>query len=345
MVHESISKECGNQNGLSDTVALLQKETETLHKQLEDWKELFRSAQALIKDKDAEIARLRTAGNAVDIASTTHTNGALPAVQVKLEKTDEETTATATTTTAQTNGIAPSVQIKQEKPAVASPSKGEKPITQVNGDKPKQKKSNAKQNQLPNNDRIQHLIRRFAENHTRAINELEVLYDYSHTVQEVATAAEDKDGRTDPSYDAKLLAQLIKLMPRYVREKFDKLRHSYHKESLEEFGLWVHDITDDALDNGDAQRLFQMQIPIPKNSTDLQCLACGKKDACRSLQDCAVFRKMTPAQRWDRVMRIYPLCYTCLKNHDDPCTNAVPCGVGGCSALHHWLLHIVGVDD
>ncbi|XP_058116510.1 uncharacterized protein LOC131288011 [Anopheles ziemanni] len=187
----------------NDSNALLQEEIETLRMQMQGWKELWQSAQALIKLKDAEIARLGSAGSTKVLTAAAETSNAV------------------SENPASKDVVANTIANNTEASGSTEP--------------------------RPNNDRIHHLMNKLRAIHGRH-DEMNAVFDYVDLAEQICQAAEDTEGNIDPSYDATLLPQLIKLMPRSARAKFNKLDYNLPKESLAEFGFWINEVAEDATD-------------------------------------------------------------------------------------------------
>ena len=67
---------------------------------------------------------------------------------------------------------------------------------------------------------------------------------------------------------------------------------------------------------------------------------CSLCESPHDLNECSVFKNMTVADRWKHLTR-NRRCFSCLnRGHaSSKCVHAVRCGVDGCNAKHHKLLH------
>ncbi|XP_065095610.1 uncharacterized protein LOC135717448 [Ochlerotatus camptorhynchus] len=99
-------------------------------------------------------------------------------------------------------------------------------------------------------------------------------------------------------------------------------------------GLVEEDMYDDQ-----PQRVVQ-QAPIGEQaeprSTLQECATC--KGSCTTVAKCKRFAELSLDAKW-AVVREAKLCRKCLRKHNGSCRQQKPCGIKGCTFLHHPLLH------
>ncbi|XP_055604381.1 uncharacterized protein LOC129752630 [Uranotaenia lowii] len=197
-------------------------------------------------------------------------------------------------------------------------------------------------------------------------DKFETLVDFAIAVRNmVATVKACKID--DYLYNASLRQELVERLPPMIKLTWAVNIKNIPRVTLEEFSDWLYSLAEAASavtdkpytaapetkrkgrkDDGflnahhesfpmpDTQMLASQQFHNTNFQQNTGCVIC--QNNCESLDKCTTFTQMNLPSRWAS-LRNANLCRCCLKRHRGACRRSIPCGVNGCSAKHHPLMH------
>ena len=196
------------------------------------------------------------------------------------------------------------------------------------------------------------------------VERLDSLINFALTIENLVATIE-ACGVQDFVYNASLKFELIDRLPPGL--KLDWAKHSRNNPApnLMDFSTWLYAIAEDASSvmqtssntvrsrwtkndgfvnvHSDADSANQSPVQMNESvaqrsySKDLpECIVC--RSNCQSISKCKRFSELTLDAKWD-VVREAKLCRKCLRKHNGSCRQQKPCGIKGCTFLHHPMLH------
>nr|XP_049466981.1 uncharacterized protein LOC125908326 [Anopheles coluzzii] len=181
---------------------------------------------------------------------------------------------------------------------------------------------------------------------------LDSFIEYGDLVAEICSTIK-ASGTSDRLYDAALLQELVDRMPAYLRWSWGMHSQELKSVTMSEFGAWIQKATDGAMAVTPPQlkkktttrqvHAQHVETHQPQPNRHRECALCNS-DTCGTIAECRVFNRLSVADRWDKV-RTLKLCKRCLGKHYGPCSKRDDCGVQGCVAKHHRKLHRVTSEE
>nr|XP_049467000.1 uncharacterized protein LOC125908337 [Anopheles coluzzii] len=181
---------------------------------------------------------------------------------------------------------------------------------------------------------------------------LDSFIEYGDLVPEICSTIK-ASGTSDRLYDAALLQELVDRMPAYLRWSWGMHSQELKSVTMSEFGAWIQKATDGAMAVTPPQlkkktttrqvHAQHVETHQPQPNRHRECALCNS-DTCGTIAECRVFNRLSVADRWDKV-RTLKLCKRCLGKHYGPCSKRDDCGVQGCVAKHHRKLHRVTSEE
>ncbi|XP_073836062.1 uncharacterized protein isoform X2 [Musca autumnalis] len=139
--------------------------------------------------------------------------------------------------------------------------------------------------------------------------------------------------------------------PMLVKELLDKLNSQYklnwatHPKDdripiVKLFSDWIFQIAD-AASTVVSTIPSSRSAPVNTHAEDVQqskivCFSCRSND--HKVSVCSEFKKLSLDQKW-KLVKTHNLCRQCLNRHRRKCFIYKECGIDGCVAKHHRLLH------
>ncbi|XP_055589070.1 uncharacterized protein LOC129741371 [Uranotaenia lowii] len=215
---------------------------------------------------------------------------------------------------------------------------------------------------------IETLIEKVRSTPPPKADRLNTIIDFGTQVQglcEHFEAADLNDHLNNPS----LLKELVRKLPTEYQMLWGRYIRTVEAVDLRTFGTFMDETVDDAYavtsytgeskarqskpERSKPDRSFvhsdvagKFEKPKERSSCQgaaefrkrvLTCAVCQKEG--HKSRECRSFQKMTVDDRWLRIQNL-GLCKTCLYSHGTrSCRNNTRCGVDGCDARHHALLH------
>ncbi|XP_055543105.1 uncharacterized protein LOC129728679 [Wyeomyia smithii] len=167
-------------------------------------------------------------------------------------------------------------------------------------------------------------------------------------------------------YNVALRSKLVERLPPWLKYKWAEATEGSVMPSLQDFNAWLYAVaerlnsvkpirsseqkgTDRKLGfrakkenflNVHVQTDKHTEIGKPQPSKHQEFpKACGVcKGTCSSLEKCKRFSEFGYDSRWATIKEL-KLCRKCLNRHYTSCNRKKPCGIDGCTFLHHPLLH------
>ncbi|XP_062715999.1 uncharacterized protein LOC134291796 [Aedes albopictus] len=206
---------------------------------------------------------------------------------------------------------------------------------------------------------VQAAIRKIRSLPSPQVEKLDTVVNFALTVENLVATIE-ACGIEDFVYNASLKMELVDRLPPAL--KLDWAKHSRHNPApnLLDFSGWLYSIAEDASavmqtsisggrgrgskSDGFVNLHSETEIERTRTSHDKQrepptfqdCVSC--KGSCTSVAKCKRFAELSLDAKW-AVVRDAKLCRKCLRKHNGSCRQQKPCGVKGCTFLHHPLLH------
>ncbi|XP_049287636.1 uncharacterized protein LOC125766085 [Anopheles funestus] len=192
---------------------------------------------------------------------------------------------------------------------------------------------------------------------------LETLADFGFAVRNMCATIR-ASGLPEYTCNVVLMKELVSKLPPTTCIEWARHQQRLPSVTLTEFGSWISDLAEalsrvvpvrsDGPSDTDRRRSGKPSRPEQRHPTTThmnmhatapsgkyapptpKCSAC--QGECASLVDCQRFLEMTVAARKEHVSEC-KLCRKCLKCHKGWCHLKTLCGLNGCEAMHHKLLH------
>ncbi|XP_041771943.1 uncharacterized protein LOC121593548 [Anopheles merus] len=180
---------------------------------------------------------------------------------------------------------------------------------------------------------------------------LDTLANFGKAVRKLCATIK-ASGLEDYNCNVALLKELVAKLPAERRLEWARYKVKLPRKTIEEFGKWFTEIAVAAstevnpfekyTQHTETTRSQPARRPLTNHHhlnvhRTTTCALCH--DTCRTLVDCARFHELTIQER-----RVYinehRRCHICLGTHRGPCFVRSPCGMDGCQAKHHQLLHV-----
>ncbi|XP_062711297.1 uncharacterized protein LOC134289465 [Aedes albopictus] len=207
---------------------------------------------------------------------------------------------------------------------------------------------------------VQSAIRKVRSLPSPQVERLDTVVNFALTVENLVATIE-ACGIEDFVYNASLKFELIDRLPPGLKLDWAKHSRNISSPNLLDFSGWLYSIAEDAsavmqtsvggsrgrgpkdgfvnihaeteLDHSGETR---SESTMQGSSSAQDCFVC--KGSCPSVAKCKRFGELSLDAKW-AVVRDVKLCRKCLRRHNGSCRQQKPCGVKGCTFLHHPLLH------
>lgn len=210
---------------------------------------------------------------------------------------------------------------------------------------------------------IQASIRKIRTLPSPQVEKLETVVNFALTVENLVATIE-ACGIEDFVYNASLKLELLDRLPAGLKLDWAKYSRNIPASNLLDFSGWLYSMAEDA------SAVMQTSVLTAKNrgtrndgyinvhsETNMEhlrpelceskvdpgsvsalsdCITC--KGFCGTVVKCKRFGELSLDAKW-AVVRDAKLCRKCLRKHNGVCRQQKPCGVNGCTFLHHPLLH------
>ncbi|XP_053667845.1 uncharacterized protein LOC128718201 [Anopheles marshallii] len=181
---------------------------------------------------------------------------------------------------------------------------------------------------------------------------LDSFIEFGELVAEICATVKSS-GNAERLYDASSMQELVDRMPAYLRWSWGMHSLELKRITLTEFSAWVQKATDGAMavtppqpkKKASTRQVHAQHVEshVVQNSKPRACMICDS-DSCNTIAECTAFNKLSVSARWDKV-RSLKLCKRCLGKHYGSCHVHDECGLQGCVAKHHRKLHRVTGEE
>lgn len=212
---------------------------------------------------------------------------------------------------------------------------------------------------------VQSIIKRIRQLPPPSTERLETIVNFALTVKNMVAMIRACDVN-DFIFNASLRCELVDRLPAPLKLDWARFTRNSPNPNLADFSTWLYTIAEDAStvmatpghesrgkivkkdgflnfhseseSNGDTTNELPCKIRsvTPDNTANNQCVVC--KGNCLTVARCNRFEEFSYDSKW-AVIKECKLCRKCLRKHNSSCKQQKPCGVNGCTFLHHPLLH------
>ncbi|XP_065094204.1 uncharacterized protein LOC135714762 [Ochlerotatus camptorhynchus] len=211
---------------------------------------------------------------------------------------------------------------------------------------------------------VQASIRKIRSLPSPQVEKLDTLVNFALTVENLVATIE-ACGVEDFIYNAALKVELVERLPPGLKLDWAKYSRNNPAPNLLHFSQWLYSIAEDASAvmpiasntqrsrgtkndgfinvHSDAEPERSRSMPAKTRAVQgsslvpiTKCATC--KGSCTTVAKCKRFAELSLDAKW-AVVREAKLCRKCLRKHNGSCRQQKPCGIKGCTFLHHPLLH------